>query len=337
LALASLSASALACKQDPATSSSFIVAAAATGGGGSTGAAGTPATGGSTGAAGTTTTADGGMTVGCNANLMQPLGSYFEYHVSIAGPDIDSTTKQPKVRDRTYWVRLPTNYDSTMPNRVVYLGPGCGGSSWQDVLRINTNSMNDAILVAVIPLAEFGACFDESANSVEVPYFDAVHKAVESAFCVDPSRQFYAGFSTGARLGYMLNCYFPDVLRATGPIQGGLPSLSTCKNKPIAMMTVSDTTETGNPYSQAVKATQNVFTQNGCTGMFVSPMPPADGKATVAFDPMATPLMANTPVCVKYAGCPDAYPVVFCSTTNAGHVTYEPWSDQALWNFFKSF
>ncbi|HVU52125.1 MAG TPA: hypothetical protein VHL80_15610 [Polyangia bacterium] len=334
MAMVGLSAAALACAQDPATHSTFT-AVISTGTGGSTGAAGSGSSAGSTGAAGSTI--NGGMTVGCGMDPGQALGSYVEYHISITGPDLDAN-KQPKVRDRTYYVRLPMNYDGTTPNRVVYLGPGCGGNTATDVLRIYANSMNDAILVAVIPLAEFGACFDETVNSVEYPYFDAVHKKIESSFCVDPTRQFYAGFSTGARLGYMLDCAFPDVLRATASIQGGLPSLPTCKKNPIAMLTVSDTTETGNPYSQAVQATQRVFAQqNGCTGSFVSPMPPADGMSTKPYDPMATPLMANTPVCVTYAGCPAAYPIIFCTTTNAGHITYEPWSDQALWNFFKTF
>ena len=75
----------------------------------------------------------------------------------------------------------------------------------------------------MMPLVEFGQCFDETMASVEYPFFDALHKKIESSFCVDPARQFYAGFSTGARLAYMLDCAFPDVLRAVGAIQGQQP------------------------------------------------------------------------------------------------------------------
>jgi hypothetical protein len=273
------------------------------------------------------------MTLGCGMDPIQPLGSYFEYHISIAGPDLD-TNNQPKLRDRTYFVRLPMNYDRTLPYPVVYLGPGCGGNTASDVLRLYAYSMNDAILVAVMPLPEFGACFDESINSVEYPFFDALHKKVESSFCVDPDQQFYAGFSTGARLGYMLDCVFPGVLRATASVRGGLPQLPTCRNHPIAMFNLNDTTETGNPYSEAVKAAQGVFAQNGCVGTFVSPMPPTGcGTSCTTYDPMASPLTV-TPTCVRYVGCPTAYPIIFCSTTNQGQVTFEPWVDQAIWNFF---
>jgi predicted esterase len=290
-----------------------------------------------------------GKTSGCGMDPNQPSGMYVEYHLSVSGPDLDASG-QPKVRDRRYYVRLPTNYDQTAPNRVVYIGPGCGGNTASEVLQLYKTDMDGAILVAVMPLPEFGGCFDETINSVEYPFFDALHKKIESSFCVDPDRQFYAGFSTGARLGYMLDCAFPDVLRATASIQGALPPLPPCKKHPIAMMVVADTTEVGNPYAANVMAAQHVFAQNACTGMFVSPLPPTGcGTACSTYDTGAAPLPSTMMIpgggCMKYSGCPADYPVVFCSSTNAGHMTYEvyltssnlPWSDQAFWNFFKSF
>jgi poly(3-hydroxybutyrate) depolymerase len=326
----------LACKEDPATHSTFVTAGTTvtptpdammpppSDGGGTTVEAG-PRTDGRTG--------------GCGMDPNQPSAVYTEYHISIAGPDLDATN-QPKVRDRRYYVRVPATYDQTMPYRVVYIGPGCGGNTASEVLRIYDNSMNDAILVAVMPLPEFGGCFDETVNSVEYPFFDALHKKIESSFCVDTARQFYTGFSTGARLGYMLDCAFPDVLRATASIQGALPPIPACKKNPIAMMAVADVQETGNPYAANVQAAQRVFGQNGCTGTFMTPMPPTGcGASCAPYDTGAPPLPAPkpTPTCVKYVGCPADYPVVFCTSQNAGHVTYEPWSDQTFWNFFKQF
>jgi hypothetical protein len=276
-------------------------------------------------------------TVGCGMSPNQTLGTYVAHHVSIAGPDLD-TNNRAKVRDRTYFVRLPMNYDPTVRYRVVYLGPGCGGNAAEDVLRLYTYSMNDAILVAIMPLPEFGACFDESVMSIEYPFFDAVHKSIESSFCVDATRQFYAGFSSGARLGYMLDCAFPDVLRASASLQGGLPKLPTCKKNAIALFILADTLETGNPYSEAVQAAQGVFDQNGCTGTFVSPMPPVGcGASCTSYDPMVMSFVAYEPNCVKYPGCPADDPIVFCSTQGQGQVSCEPWCDQAVWNFFEQF
>ena len=316
-----------ACTQDPNTHATFTAvtrtpardaATSDTGPGGSSGAGGS-----SNVDAGPRTD---GKTSGCGMDPNQPVETYTEYHIQVAGPDLDANM-QPKVRDRTYFVRLPSNYDQNAPNRVVYLGPGCGGSTASEVIRLYSASVDDAILVAIMPLPEFGSCFDETVTSVEYPFFDAVHKKIESSFCVDTAHQFYAGFSTGARLGYMLDCAFPDVLRATGTIQGGLPAFPACKSHPIAGFFVADTLETGNPYQENVMAAERLITQNGCTG----------GKAMVPFNPMTAAPLPPTTACVKYSGCPANYPIVFCTTMGQGHMTFEPWSDQAFWNFFKSF
>jgi hypothetical protein len=286
-----------------------------------------------------------GLTLGCGLDPNQPLGMYFEYHISIAGPDLD-TNNQPKVRDRIYYLRLPANYDRTVPYRVAYLAPGCGGNTYTEVFSLYKASGDNAILVAMMPLPEFGGCFDETMNSVEYPFFDALHKKIESQFCVDTDRQFYAGYSTGARLGFMLDCAFPDVLRATATVQGALPPLPPCKNHPIAGFFLADTLELGNPYQSNVMAAARVFTQNGCAGTFMSPMPPTGcGTACSTYDTGATPL-PPTMTCVNYAGCPVDYPIVFCSTTGQGKLgpyevyltsSFLPWADQALWNFFKQF
>jgi poly(3-hydroxybutyrate) depolymerase len=315
-----------ACKADPNTHSIFTAVAPAT-----PDAAPPPppppTDGGDTGG---TSNADAGMTSGCGMDPNQAPGNYVQYHLSVAGPD--------KTRDRIYYVRLPASYDQTVPYRVVYIGPGCGGSTAADVLRFQQTAPEDAIYVAMMPLAEFGNCFDETMNSVEFPFFDALHKQIESSYCVDPARQFYSGFSTGARLAYMLDCAFPDVLRAVGAIQGVQPPLPACKSNHAGLFIIADTMETGNPYMGNVTAAQRLFGQNGCTGTFVSPMPPAGcGAACMTYDTMAMTAAPPTTTCVQYKGCPADGPIVFCSTIGQGHKTFEPWSVQAFWNFFKAF
>ena len=190
--------------------------------------------------------------------------------------------------------------------------------------------MEQAILVAPMPLTEFGQCFDETVMSVEYPFFDALHKQIENTYCVDRQREFYAGFSTGAWLGNMLGCVFPDVLRAQATIQGGLPPLPTCKDHPIAAFYLADTLETGNPYPSNVMAAERVFTANKCTGMATAP-------ATATYDTGPGTTLPPTGSCVTDTGCPAAYPVVFCTTSGQGHQEFEPFSDEAFWNFFKAF
>jgi poly(3-hydroxybutyrate) depolymerase len=316
--LAILSASlGLACAQDPGTHSTFTAVAPTT----QDAAMPPPVDSGG----GTTDGPRGdGKTGGCGMVPTQG-NTYVQYHMSVAGPDLDANN-QPKVRDRTYFVRLPKTYDENKPYSVVYLAPGCGGITATNVFNLYPASGDNAILVAMMPTSENLGCFDETINSREYLFFDALHKQIESTFCVDTARQFYAGFSTGARLGFMLDCAFPDVLRATATVQGALPPLPTCKNHPIAGFFLADTQETGNPYQSNVMAAERLLVQNGCTG-----------KATAPYDNMTTAALPATTSCVKYTGCPADYPVVFCTTMGQGHMTFEPWSDQAFWNFFKQF
>jgi poly(3-hydroxybutyrate) depolymerase len=311
-----------ACKEDPATHVAFTVGAGTTVDAGTTLDAG--ATPEAPSSADALPAADG-ATSGCGMDPGQLIGEYVEYHISISGPDLDASNK-PKVRDRIYYVRLPKTYDETTPLRVVYLGTGCGGTTPSSVINLNNASMEQAILVAPMPLLEFNQCFDETIDSVEYPFFDALHKKIEASFCVDPARQFYAGFSTGAWFGNMLGCVFPDVLRAYATIQGGLPPLPTCKDKPIANFTLADTLETGNPYMSNVMASQRVQTVDKCTGTATAPYNTGPGTT-----------LPPTASCVSYTGCPTDYPVVFCTTSGQGHQQFEPFSDQAFWNFFKQF
>jgi poly(3-hydroxybutyrate) depolymerase len=272
-----------------------------------------------------------GMTSGCGQEPdIEAIGKFVQYHISIDGPD--------KIRDRIYFVRLPKTYDQATPYRVVYLGTGCGGTTAGDVIQLNKAANEEAILVAPMPLTEFGQCFDERVMSVEYPFFDALHKQIEATLCVDPARQFYAGFSTGARFGNMLGCAFPDVLRAFATVQGVLPPLPACKNHPIANLTLADTLETGNPYQGNVMASQHVLAANKCANPNAVPSSPA--PVTAPYDPGTIQACSGSPglpSCVTYTGCAADYPVVFCTTMSGAHTPCEPWSDFAFWNFFKKF
>ena len=73
-------------------------------------------------------------------------------------------------------------------------------------------------------------CFDDGAaslspDSVEYGYFDRLHKQIENDFCVDATRQFFAGYSSGGWMAHQLGCQFPDVLRAQASVTGGLPAV----------------------------------------------------------------------------------------------------------------
>src|SRR5260221_608949 len=61
-----------------------------------------------------------------------------------------------------------------------------------------------------------------------LPYFDVTLAAVEAELCVDPTRIFVAGFSSGSWLTNLLGCARADVLRAQASSAGGLPPIPAC-------------------------------------------------------------------------------------------------------------
>lgn len=311
--------------------------------GGTAGAGGAGATGGSAGASaagsGGVSTAEGrtGMSAGCT---MPPPGEdsstkFVKHEVHITGLDpvylqggmyYDSSGGyDPSFRP--YGVRLPDGYDPTKPYAVTIGGGGCGGSAQNFAgnpgggLQIAGNGKT-----IQIGLSYINGCFNDGGPSIgnrtdtpEEPYFRAVMAEVEAHYCVDKSQVFMAGYSSGGWEAFTLGCAASDIIRGIGTDEGGLRMKHpTCK-KPIAAVMVAGTADTENPIGPldpvADKGTvdrlgslgsapgrDEILMRNGCTG--TETMPYADAKYSA---------------CVKYSGCPAAYPVIWCALPGVGH------------------
>jgi hypothetical protein len=377
---------------------------AQTGSGGTqTGSGGTPqggssgATGGAGGGASSTT-----MSAGCGmtppaASGMIGTTQFGQFSITITAQSYNSYSQPAAPVARTYYVRLPNNYDNTKPYRVIYLGPGCGQAQSTLMtpkgLPIDSDPMTQgatgAASNAIIVQLEQGTynpaeynpancrpgdtsgctstsayCFDDwayvPANTIpdgpasaamERAYFDALHKSIEGRYCVDKTRQFYAGYSSGGWLAQQLGCWFPDVLRAQANVTGGLPpdikTNSTaandyCVKHPIAAFLIHDALDGtpavgGNPFSGSVDAATRLFALNGCTGMFATP-PRPDSTAPL---PAGLALYTITGVpnnnnfrCYQYTTCPAANPMYFCVSIDGMHNDQHARADPAFWEFF---
>jgi poly(3-hydroxybutyrate) depolymerase len=234
--------------------------------------------------------------------------------------------------NRDYFVWLPAGYDPNRAYTTVFLGPGCGGTGTM-VVPVQMESTTNAIIVGLDPdpPAEGRACFNtESPTTPEVPYFDATLAQVEAKFCVDTSRIFIAGFSSGSWLADTLGCVRAGVIRgqgnAAGELQGGL----TCSGQPIAAMMIHDMGDPSNSYQQDYDgAREAIRVRNGCS------------TQTLPYDPGVAPgdkdLKGNPIQCVEYQGCKPGYPLVWCPTTGYGHndQTGSGLSTIGWWNFWE--
>jgi poly(3-hydroxybutyrate) depolymerase len=296
-------------------------ASAGNGGGGGAGGGAGGTGGGGNGLPGAVRSAGCGMAAG------QALMSYVKYSETITGV----TAKQAP---RNFYVYLPEGYDPGRAYPLVFIGPGCG-SDGDHGIKIESASGKDAIIVGLDPSTAVDPqgrqCFDsQTFPDPEVPYFDQTLAAVEAKYCIDKSRIFIEGFSSGSWLSHLLGCVDAGTIRAQGNASGcmqGVPA-NTC-TKPIAYMGIHNDPDPNNSYGCGTQARDEKIKRNGCS------------TQTMPYTPVGLKMPAGVTVdCVQYMGCKKGYPVVFCTTKNV-NPQHNPADDSttalstaAMWSFW---
>ncbi|HEX2871119.1 MAG TPA: hypothetical protein VHP33_07685 [Polyangiaceae bacterium] len=280
-------------------------ASQAGGGGAATGGnGGMSGGGGASGASGSGGGPDGGVkpSTGCTKPTAQMLDKWVRYTTTIQNTE------------REYFVRLPKTYDPAKPYRLMFTFPGCTGKGDGAVPLFNAPGA-DAIFVGPSP---DGDCFVYGLDSKDVQFFDAMLKTVEESYCVDQSRVFTSGHSSGSWLSNVLGCQRSNILRAQGNISGALPGLdqSKCLTQSIAGILIHDADDPENNISGGIKARDRLLKLNGCT--------------------TETKPVAPEP-CVEYQGCKAGYPVVWCQTSGKGHSRQDALTVPSIYDFFEQF
>jgi polyhydroxybutyrate depolymerase len=310
------------------------------GGTGTNGTAGTttpPADGGgmTTSDAGTGSTAPTGMSAGCGSapGANDKGGSYAKHMITVSG--IASTVKAATAggswTNRVYYLDLPTGYSPTKAYPVIFGGGGCGGA-----LDSNGNGGGFAVLpqsnanaiqigMSYVWPQGGGACFsDDGADTPDLPYFDAILKEVESNYCVDKGKVFVGGYSSGGWEAYMLGLARGGIVRGISTAAGGLRmSRPSPSGLPIAALLLTGGDDNTNPATGPTGSdlAMNLILQtNKCTG--TDTMPWATTCAGCG--------------CIKYTGCPDAYPVVRCRPPGQGHTDGGGAFKTAIWSVWST-
>ncbi len=330
------------------TSSSVAGATSSGGSSSSAGAAGSSgsagaSSGGSSGSASTGGHVRTGMSAGCG---MAPPGAdssknFVKHEVHITGLDpvyltggmYYDTSGGYDLSFRPYGVRLPTNYDPTKPYTVTVGGGGCGGSAANFA-----TSPGGGFQIAPdgttlqIGLSYINTCFNDGGPAIgnrtdtpEQPYFRAVMADIEAHYCIDLSKVFMAGYSSGGWESYTLACAASDLIRGMGADEGGLRTMHPpCQNATAAVLVAGeiDTENPIGPLDPTIAADKSaidrlgsfgsapgrdeLLMRNGCNGSTTAPYTPKAGATAY-------------PECVQYTGCPAAYPVIWCALPGVGH------------------
>jgi poly(3-hydroxybutyrate) depolymerase len=140
---------------------------------------------------------------------------------------------------------------------------------------------------------------------------------VEAKRCVDTSRVFTTGYSSGSWLVNTLDCERGDKLRGSGTVSGGTyGDKSKCKGK-YARIFIHDQDDTTN----LISAGDNVelprlVTANHCMN--------------------TTPVMEAPAPCARYQGCDAGYPVIWCQTMGKMHDRQDALAPGAFWGLFST-
>jgi poly(3-hydroxybutyrate) depolymerase len=224
--------------------------------------------------------------------------------------------------NRPFAIRLPADYNPTQPLAVTFEGGGCGEPVASFVSAPFSEFVVDPKHNAIeVVLAYVNNCFLDGGpaigdrdDSPEVPYFRAVLADVEARFCVDTSRVFVTGSSSGAWEAELLGCAAADVVRGIAAYGGGLRAHRPACRGPVAAALVVPTNDLNDPVGPLAPTDpffishdspgqlplrDELLARNGCVG---STMEPWDS----AF-----------PACVRFSDCPAAFPVVWCPIVSA--------------------
>jgi hypothetical protein len=245
--------------------------------------------------------------------------------------------------NRDFSIELPTNYQTTTPYPVFMGGGGCGGGPPQngDGYGIQeTGAIKIGLGYILRCFADGGSACAGSikneplcVNGPEIPYVRAVLKWVESNFCVDLSKEFIGGGSSGGWEAMTAGCGDADQLRGFVSVSGGKREHQwPCMGPMAALMVVNDM-DTANPIGQPDQPTVmfntdldsygaaheriDLLARNACVG-----------TATTMYDP-------KFPKCSKYTGCPADFPVVWCELPEGHDNTRDGTLDYtgAMWPF----
>ncbi|HSZ81622.1 MAG TPA: hypothetical protein VLA14_05040 [Polyangia bacterium] len=266
---------------------------------------------------------------------------------------------------RNYAVKLPTGYDDTKPYPVIVEGGGCGGGPTEsgggmtagegagDAIRIGLSYVNMCFADGGNSCSGTPANQPQCVNTPEIPYFYAMLADVEAKYCIDKSKVYMGGYSSGGWETFTVGCAAAEVLRGIVTENGGLRNDRPACTGPVPALMVAGTADTDNPIGPLVMgmayapsgltvaevnadilsldsngtapARDAILARNGCVG-----------TDTAVYDPAY-------PLCVKYTGCPASAPVVWCPITGAGHaplqyqgVNYAPGGvagDTLMWKF----
>lgn len=235
--------------------------------------------------------------------------------------DSGARTLEVDGQSRTFLLDVPGDYDPNTPYPLLFgfHGRGFDGAEFRadDYGGLTSAAGDDAIVVHPDALGEVERAWDTESER-DIRFFDALLSAVGDGLCIDESRVFAAGHSSGGYFTNTLACARGDSLRAIAPVAGGGPFGSggnppDCERPVSAWVAHSESDQTV-LFSNGEGSRDFWRESNDCNDSLVT---------------------ASPAPCMAFQGCRAGLAVNWC-VYEGGH-DWPSFGAQAIWSFFSRF
>ena len=247
-------------------------------------------------------------------------------------------TIQSGGQSRSFILRVPANYNSNNPYRLIFAfhwrggtmndvsSGGTSGSTWS-YYGMQEQSNNSAILVAPQGLGNGWA----NSGGQDITFVDNMVQTIQNALCVDTTQLFALGFSYGGGMSYSIACSRANVFRAVAAYSGAQLSGCSGGTQPIAYFGLHGISDNVLNISQGRGLRDTFVRNNGCTAQ--SPREPSQGSG----QHVTTLYSCRAGYPVQWAAYDSGHgpaPVDGCSGCEDGART---WTKAEVWRFFAQF
>jgi polyhydroxybutyrate depolymerase len=230
-----------------------------------------------------------------------------------------------------YIVSLPSSYDS---NKAYPLGFGFHGANRTHSDCQATDCVGFQQVMQDVAILVYMKSFDAGWDEGDEPFFGDVLASMKAGYCVDESRVFVAGTSSGAGFANRIGCHFGDQLLATAPVAGWMPDTDCVEN--VAALVIHGINDLGNDISGGREARDYYLQANGCGSTSQPPVAEMDARVLEQREAM----QEEGYECAVYDGCPSALPVHWCVHSYGGYDNinhgWPPVGGQLIWDFVKA-
>ena len=173
---------------------------------------------------------------------------------------------------RSYWVDMPANYDSSKVYPVIIgLHPRNGraadiyGDPWFAFYGLKSLYGANAIFIAPEGLDAGWA----NPGDRDIRFMRAMISKVQQGACTDPRHVFATGWSYGGMMSVAMGCQMGDMVRAIVPMSGAL--ISGCADSPykVAALLIHAKDDNVVPYSAGEAARDVFIKRNSCSATTV--------------------------------------------------------------------